>query len=312
MTLSPFREEKGFKSKHLENKFDMEITEKYCLRWNDFESNISSTFRDLKEDKDFSDVTLVCDDQQVKANKVVLCASSSFFRRVLKKNPHPHPLIFMMGIKFSELKALLDFAYCGEANVASSDLNTFLTAAEKLEFKGLEKGKDYYGDKSEQQPLKAPSALAQPSPLQRHYQPPAQTEQEYSLPVNNNADQVKVKSEPKQLEDNVLASCEEHFQDGYIQYQEQSKGGVIRDVSDFGNYVVKIVEGENTGKIKCIICGQISRDRNTATRHVENNHFPGTFKYQCDQCDLKFNSKHRWACHRSNVHSKSGKVINDP
>ena len=43
----------------------MGSTEKLCLRWNDFEGNISSAFRDLKEEKDFSDVTLVCADQQV-------------------------------------------------------------------------------------------------------------------------------------------------------------------------------------------------------------------------------------------------------
>ena len=59
--------------------------EKFCLRWNDFEANISSAFRDLKEEKDFSDVTLVCADQQVEAHKVILAASSPFFKKVLGK-----------------------------------------------------------------------------------------------------------------------------------------------------------------------------------------------------------------------------------
>ena len=30
----------------------MASTEKFCLRWNDFESNISNAFRDLKKDQD--------------------------------------------------------------------------------------------------------------------------------------------------------------------------------------------------------------------------------------------------------------------
>jgi len=38
-------------------------SEKFCLRWNDFESNISVAFRELREEKDFFDVTLACDDQ---------------------------------------------------------------------------------------------------------------------------------------------------------------------------------------------------------------------------------------------------------
>ena len=45
-----------------------------CLRWNDFESNVSSAFRDLREEKDFFDVTLACEDSQVEAHKVILSA----------------------------------------------------------------------------------------------------------------------------------------------------------------------------------------------------------------------------------------------
>merc|ERR1712004_734418 len=55
-------------------------SEKFCLRWNDFESNISVAFRELREEKDFFDVTLACDDSQVQAHKVILSACSPFFR----------------------------------------------------------------------------------------------------------------------------------------------------------------------------------------------------------------------------------------
>ena len=44
--------------------------EKFCLQWNDFESNISKAFRHLREDKDFFDVTLACDDNQIKHPKM--------------------------------------------------------------------------------------------------------------------------------------------------------------------------------------------------------------------------------------------------
>ena len=68
----------------------------FTLRWNEFEANISSTFRDLKENKDFADLTLVsADDQQVEVHKVVLAASSPFFQKTLKRNAHQHPLIYM-------------------------------------------------------------------------------------------------------------------------------------------------------------------------------------------------------------------------
>jgi hypothetical protein len=41
--------------------------EKFCLRWNDFESNISVAFRELRDDKDLFDVTLACDDEQIQS-----------------------------------------------------------------------------------------------------------------------------------------------------------------------------------------------------------------------------------------------------
>ena len=58
--------------------------EKFCLKWNDFEKNISGSFRELKDDEDFFDVTLTCDsDKEVSAHKVILSACSSFFRQRL-------------------------------------------------------------------------------------------------------------------------------------------------------------------------------------------------------------------------------------
>ena len=44
--------------------------EKFCVRWTDFESNISVAFKELREEKDFFDVTLVCNEGQIQAHKV--------------------------------------------------------------------------------------------------------------------------------------------------------------------------------------------------------------------------------------------------
>ena len=70
------------------------MSEKLCLKWNDYQENVNSALGSLREDNDFADVTLVCvDGQQVEAHKVILAASSPFFQNLLKKNKHPHPLI---------------------------------------------------------------------------------------------------------------------------------------------------------------------------------------------------------------------------
>eukprot|EP00092_Neocalanus_flemingeri_P031993 GFUD01034768.1.p1 GENE.GFUD01034768.1~~GFUD01034768.1.p1 ORF type:complete len:357 (-),score=74.77 GFUD01034768.1:161-1231(-) len=115
----------------------MEGTEKFCLRWNDFESNISEGFRELREEKDFFDVTLACDDSQIQAHKVVISACSPFFRNVLRRNPHQHPLLYLKGVKYKELLSILNFMYMGEVNIAQEELNSFLAVAEDLRVKGL-------------------------------------------------------------------------------------------------------------------------------------------------------------------------------
>ena len=53
------------------------MSEKLCLKWNDFQENVRSAFGNLREDNDFADVTLACEDgQQIEAHKVILAASS--------------------------------------------------------------------------------------------------------------------------------------------------------------------------------------------------------------------------------------------
>ena len=43
----------------------------------------------------------------------------------------------MKGIKSENLLAILDFLYCGEANVYQENLDSFLAIAEELQLKGL-------------------------------------------------------------------------------------------------------------------------------------------------------------------------------
>ena len=118
-------------------KMANEPGEKFCLRWNDFEKNISTSFSELRDDKDFFDVTLACDNNQIQAHKVILSACSSFFRSVLKKNPHQHPLLYLKGVRYEDITSVLNFMYHGEVNVAQEDLNSFLSVAEDLQVKGL-------------------------------------------------------------------------------------------------------------------------------------------------------------------------------
>ena len=112
--------------------------EKLCLNWKNFQQNISSAFRELRSDNDFSDVTLACEDGfQVSAHKVILASSSPFFMNILKMNKNPHPFIYMRGMKSEDLVAIVDFLYFGEAELEEDNLDAFLALAEELKVTGL-------------------------------------------------------------------------------------------------------------------------------------------------------------------------------
>ena len=111
--------------------------EKFCLRWNDYEKNLSNSLRSLKDDNELLDVTLCCEDEQVKAHKVILSACSQFFKNIFCQNVHQHPIVYLKGIKMSHFKSVLDFMYYGDVSVAQSELNPFLAVADDLKVKGL-------------------------------------------------------------------------------------------------------------------------------------------------------------------------------
>ncbi len=55
-------------------------TEQFCLKWNDFHSNICAAVSAIRQEDDFLDVTLVCDGDTARAHRLVLSACSPLFR----------------------------------------------------------------------------------------------------------------------------------------------------------------------------------------------------------------------------------------
>jgi len=221
----------------------MASSEKFCLRWNDFESNISVAFRELREEKDFFDVTLACDDSQIQAHKVILSACSPFFRNVLRRNPHQHPLLYLKGVKYSELMSVLNFMYMGEVNVAQEELNSFLSVAEDLRVKGLTQNNSEAStkvlpkqdppkqsirarDPPERDPVPPPKRprpiistpqISAPAPIQRQSHQPVEDDDIQEV--------VPVKSEPRDPPPQPIAPVERQ----QVVYQEQQSMDMMEE-----------------------------------------------------------------------------------
>jgi len=110
----------------------------FSLKWSEYAATISDSFKSFHSNQNFADVTIACEDEMhTQAHKVILAACSPFFQHILEKNVHPHPLIYLKGIKSQHLLSIIDFVYTGEVTVLHGQLDEFLETARELKLKGL-------------------------------------------------------------------------------------------------------------------------------------------------------------------------------
>uniref|UniRef100_A0A2A4IWZ7 BTB domain-containing protein n=2 Tax=Heliothis virescens TaxID=7102 RepID=A0A2A4IWZ7_HELVI len=133
----------------MECREPVDSPQQFCLRWNNYQSNLTSSFDQLLQTQSFVDVTLSCDGQSLKAHKVVLSACSPYFQSLFMDNPCQHPIIIMRDTKYCDLKAAVDFMYRGEINVSQEQIPALLKVAESLKIRGLT---DVSGDHAVVQP----------------------------------------------------------------------------------------------------------------------------------------------------------------
>ena len=253
--------------------------EKLCLQWNEFRENASSSFRDLRDDKDFTDVTLACEDgQQVEAHKVVLISSSPFFLNMLKKNKHSHPLVYMRGLKYENLLSLVDFLYLGEANVYQDYLDSFLVMAEEFQLKGLDKREEEHGDPAAQK-------MSQSSNLTNNH---IATFKDETQGLQSIADMIPIIETAVAL--NNFSGCTDldeldtkvksmmTFSENRIQGNSTSQGRarICKVCGKEGqrNSIMTHIEANHIDDISipCNICGKMNQSRNALNQHNRQYH----------------------------------------
>ena len=234
----------------------MQNSEKLCLKWNDFQENLNSAFGAFRDDKELADVTLACEDgSHVIAHKVILGASSPLFMGILTKNKHPHPLVYMRGVRKSELIAILDFIYCGEANVDQENLDAFLALAEEMQLKGLT------GSAENKQPT-----CQNEEPPQKKIAPRKQDKDSIG-----NMDIKPPQFEKFSSEMPVALVASEDLQ----QLDKQ-----VKSLMDFSENML------NNGKGRARICKVCGKEGQMADlmRHIESNHITSNVSHSCDIC----------------------------
>ena len=241
----------------------MNSSEKLCLKWNDFKESITFSFRELRDDRDFSDITLVCEDgKEIKAHKTVLVSCSPFLRNLLKRHKHPNPLIYMRGVKSNILAPILDFRYHGEANIAKEDLDTFLELAEEFQLKGLSGSSEEDQQKTTQKNFNF-----------------SQKREFLQRPSFQNEDPIpKLVSIPHITAKQMIARATTSTSD----LDEQIRSMITK--SD-------ISEGPGKGPLAtCNMCGKQGSYRNMPA-HVKTRHITG-LSHSCEICGKTFRTRH--------------------
>ena len=131
--------------------------EEFNLKWSAYTDHLSQMLQDLMINQSYTDVTLVCDDKyMLNAHKIVLSASSTFFERILNNDSDSKPIVYLRGIKFQEMKSILDFIYLGEASFLKERSSDFIKVAFDLGLKAIcQDAKDEILDKTEVSNTKA-------------------------------------------------------------------------------------------------------------------------------------------------------------
>ena len=254
------------------------MSEQLCLQWNDFKENVNSAFGRLRNDKEFTDVTLACEDgQQMEAHKVILAASSPFFKEILQKSKHPHPLIYLRGFQSKDFVSILDFLYFGEANVYQEDLDSFLAIAEEIQLKGLT------GQTS------TDLVEEEESPIHKRYDEAKKstTRQMMNQKPKANASSTAV-AIPSEISANLRALDEK-----------------VKSMMEKGTKMIpngKQANGTPKQVKSCIckVCGKEGLSHQIRD-HIEANHLEGV-SIPCDFCSKTFQTRHALFQHTSKNH----------
>ena len=266
----------------------MNTSENFCLKWNDFSGNILSTFSDLRNDKEYHDVTLACEDgTQIEAHKVVLTAGSMFFRNILRNRKKDIPIIYMRGLKSSDLNAILDFLYHGEVNIFQNDLEYFLSLAVELQLKGLDGG----GEK-ENEYSKDPQISKQNIKTNIDNESDNNVGQNSSKFPNN---EYMTDKEIKQNHDRPLVPENYH--------QESRPFVSVTGNDDLEQKMTELIEwtGENW---RCTQCGKLSTNtglgKSNLKRHTQI-HMEG-LSFPCNLCGKEFRCSNNFTTHMYRSH----------
>ena len=215
---------------------------------------------------------------------MVLVASSPFFPNILKRNKHPHPLIYMRGVRPENLMAMVDFFYHGEANVYQENLDPFLVLADELQLKGLRGNQT----ESDAEVFSKPSKQKSQPKLQNYGSAAEQFLTNKEVPNQNRTVQSSTSEKALVLTDHTTNNTD-----------MESLNQQVKSMMTFSENANP--NKKEMGKArKCKVCGKEGSGWNIM-KHIEANHIAG-ISLPCGLCNQVSSSRAALAKHKQRHH----------
>ena len=196
-----------------------------------------------------------------------MSSCSEYFRNILVKHVHSHPLICLDGVSSEDIKNVLDFIYTGELQIFQEDLDKFLYIAEKLKLDGLVGIQDLACKSMKDETPKFEEDI-----------------------LDKNVISEKIKVEPN-IEGN----------EGVIAISFSS--AEFPNIEELDSKIIKNSQKIKNIGTQCFICGRIFKKADHAKEHVEVSHIEG-LKFPCNICNKVLKNRRAIRSHKSSCKSK--------
>jgi len=264
----------------------------YEVTWPEFSSNRTSYLYEQVKLNNFVDVTIVFDDEEVSAHKVVLASSSSFFQRVLERSTHPNPMLYLKGVEKRLFSHLLEFIYLGEVSLPDADFDKFLQMARDLKVKGLlmenpgveDSIQSSYPQEDESVTLKEDSIIST-----------QETSKKEENPKNIETQFIDLKDRG----DSKVMKEEKNYQSREVKMDEETGEYDLSDPVSAEIYakVSALLVTTPEGFWVCNECRYGSKSKVNVMEHAEG-HIQGVV-HKCKQCNKVFTKKQTLRTHRN-------------
>ena len=252
------------------------MTEKFSLKWNDYQSNWNRTLSELRNESDSADVTLISEDKvKFSAHRVLLSSCSKMFKFILKGTNHSNPLLYLGGVSSVNLRFILDYIYIGQVSLYQEQLDSFLESAQKLEVEGL------LGDHQDAQKV---NRSEEHNPIENYM-----SSDEFSS------------QQPEEKQIVKMQTTNTRRQNFGRTTNDTVKFDVRSMTQDEIEWKTESLYEKKDGVWRCLACDYTSTfNSGTVKRHVET-HFEG-LSYTCTLCSKEFRSLHSLYKHKSKAH----------